>query len=381
MPVSLGAIGTSSIGSTGKTSRGCLVREGPSADALASIASWRPMVSSWLGSEVLADDIPVIGGRATWTVSQAVPSSLSLTVPVESVEAGRRVSWRPHGPGDALGRFGQSLDVSILSEGSLTRLGRFQIQEWSGDEEVQVAAAGMLQRVLDDRFLAPTGPRAGGTLLSELARLLPDGMTVTVDGALVDRVCPRAMEWDEDRLEAVYDIVDAWPARLREDSWGNLRVLPPLPEVPSPVVTFTDGEGGTLISAPTSDSREGAPNIFVARSSADGVEAQAEVAIEDGPMAASGPYGRVPTFFSSPLLLTVEQCWRAARTRMLSSQRQSRIRQVSCAPDPRIELDDPVELVTGAGTADEVREWGYVVGVDLPLTIADGAMQLDVAVM
>ena len=357
------------------------MRDGPSADALASIASWRPLVSSWLGSDVLADDVPVVGGRVTWTVSQAVPSALSLTVPGVSVEGGRSVSWRPSGPGDPLGRFGQVLDVSILSEGVLTRLGRFQVQDWSGGDTISVTGAGMLQRVLDDRFLAPTGPRPGGTLRSELERLLPDEMTVTVDGSLVDRACPRAMEWDEDRLEAVYGIVDAWPARLREDSWGNVVVLPPLPVTPAPVVSFTDGEGGTLISAPTSDSREGAPNVFVARSSADGVEAQAAVAIEDGPMAASGPYGRVPTFFSSPLLLTVEQCWKAARTRMLSSQRQSRIRKVSAAPDPRIELDDPVELVTGAGTREESREWGFVVGVDMPLTVADGPMQLDVAVM
>jgi len=48
---------------------------------------------------------------------------------------------------------------------------------------------------------------------------------------------------------------------------------------------------------------------------------------------------------------------------------------VRLVPDPRIDLDDPVEL-----WRDGARDWGYVVGYDLPLTVADGEMRLDVGV-
>lgn len=357
------------------------MRAGPSPTALASAVSWVPVVSSWLGGEVLADTVPVLKGKVTWTVNQQVQADLSLTVAGTSVENGRTRSWRPDGPRDPLARFGQVLDVSLLVEGVLVRLGRFQITNWddASDGNISVKGAGMLQAVADDRLIQATGPRDDGTLRSEFARLTSAFMSARFDPSLVDRECPKAMEWDEDRLKALYEIADAWPARLREDSWGAITVLPPLPETPVPVVSLTDGEGGTIISAPTSDTREGSYNVFVARSSADGVDAQAVVAVTDGPMAATGDYLPVPKFFSSPLLLTEEQCTAAAITQRDNSVRQSRIRKVELAPDPRLELDDPVELLLEKGKPTETREWGYVVGVELPLTVSDGAMRLDVA--
>lgn len=358
------------------------MRVGPSAARLASSASWHPMVSSWLGSSVLADQVPVLGGRVTWTTSQQVIGGLKLRVPFTTVEDGRTHWWRPSSPSDALARFGQTLDVSIVSESVLTRLGRFQIMEWSDDGgPIDVTGAGRLQRVMDDRLIQATAPREDGTLRSEFTRLLPTDMTVTFHPSLVDRACPKAMEWDESRIDALYEIADAWPARLREDSWGQLQMLPPLPDDPTPVLSFTDGEGGTIITAPVEDSREGAFNIFVARSSADGVEAQAAVEVQSGPMAAGGPYGRVPTFFASPLLETVEQCRAAAETRRAARMRQSRVYKVTAAPDPRVEVDDPVELVLDKDTERERTVWGVVLGVDLPLTVHDGPMHLDVGVL
>ena len=93
----------------------------------------------------------------------------------------------------------------------------------------------------------------------------------------------------------------------------------------------------------------------------------------------TGPYRPVPKFFASPLLLTKAQCLAAATTMRDESVRQSRIRKVTFAPDPRVELDDPVEIITGWGTRRTFREWGFVVGYDLPLTINDGPSRADVA--
>jgi hypothetical protein len=49
---------------------------------------------------------------------------------------------------------------------------------------------------------------------------------------------------------------------------------------------------------------------------------------------------------------------------------------VQLAPDPRIELDDPVAIQRGT---DSVL-WGWVTAWDLPLTPGDGAMRIDVGV-
>lgn len=359
------------------------MRAGPSERVLASASSWGCRVSSWLGSSLLAGDVPVLSGRVSAVGAQVVPERVSFTVPPWTVDAGRTVGWLPRDPRSPLGRFGQTVDVTTMAGGVDTRIGRYLITGWQeqDDGSIQVDGAGVLQFAEDDRLLTATGPRDGGTLRSEFLRMLPGYMTAGFHPSLQDRAVPKTMEWDENRLDNLYKITDSWPARLRTDAWGQLHVLPPLPAYASPVLTIRDGAGGTLISAPTADTREGAYNVFVARSSADGVEAQAVARVQGGPMDPSGPYRPVPKFFASPLLLTEAQCLAAAVTMRDEQVRQTRIRKVTFAPDPRPELDDPVEIITGYGGSAPVRERGYIVGYDLPLTYSDGPSRADVAVL
>ncbi len=415
------------------------MRAGPSETVLATAASWETRMSSWLGSTLLAGDVPVLGGRVSAVGDARVPEKVSFRVPPSTVENGRTIDWLPRDPGAPLARFGQVVDITIAVGGVDVRVNRFLIDGWDEQEDgsIQVEALGMLKLPDDDRLLTATGPRDGGTLRSEFLRMLPGYMTAAFDPALTDRAVPRTMEWDENRLDNLYQIIDAWPARLRTDAWGQVRVLPPLPPLSVPVMTLRDGDGdktrirvvtndtfpsddifpgdgfpepdgfpvddlfpgsrdvfpgtatwaevrrtppGTLLTAPTSDSRAGAFNVFVARSSADGVEAQAVASVQGGPMDPTGPYRPVPKFFSSPLLMNEAQCLAAAITMRDESVRASRIRKVTFAPDPRLELDDPIEIITGYGTSRELTETGYVIGYDLPLTINDGPARADVAV-
>lgn len=356
------------------------MRAGPSSTVLASASSWGCRVASWLGGVVLADDIPATG-RATVNTQQQIPEHLELTVPRFSVENNRRVDWLPTDPRSALARFGQQLDVTIVADGMDIRIGRYLITDWSdGGDTVEITAEGVLQSAADDRLTSPTAPRSDGTLKSEFLRLLPPYMTARFDPALVDRACPRAMEWSEDRLEALYEIADAWPARIRVDPWGQVVVLPPLPTSAVPVLSLTDGEGGTVVGAPISDSREGAYNMVVARSSQDGVNAQAIARVLSGPMKPDGDYRPVPKFYSSPLLDNTAQCLAAAQKLLADAVRPSRVLRVEMAPDPRVQEDDPVEIITGKGTPREQRSWGFVIGNELPLTPMDGAQRLDVAI-
>ena len=197
----------------------------------------------------------------------------------------------------------------------------------------------------------------------------------------MDRACPRSMEWGEDRIGALYEIADAWPARLREDEWGQVVLLPPLSGVPVPVLSLSDGVGGTVVSAPDADSRAGGWNRVVARSSRDGVDVQGLAEVSSGVRSVYGPYGAVTRFFSSPLLSSRLQCEAAAASLLAESSRRSRVLEVSMAPDPRLDLDDAVEVFTDRGTAWESRYWGYVVGYDMPLTVVDGAGRVNVGVV
>ncbi|MDR7189787.1 hypothetical protein J2Y46_002613 [Microbacterium sp. BE35] len=324
---------------------------------------------------LLADNVPILRGSARWSLDRQIPDSVQITVPRFSVEGNRTVDWLPVSDSAPLARFGQMLDVTVVVNDVDTRLGRFLITEWAYDESsITVQGEGLLRIAADDRLPAVLSPRDGGTLQSEFLRLLPAQMSAQFVG-LSNRSCPVSMQWEENRLDDLYLIADSWPARLRMDEWGQVLLKQPLAdEVSSVVVAFTDGEGGTVVSVPRVESRDRAYNHVVARSSADGVDAWAEAVQTAGPMNAA-TYFRVTKFFSSPLLLNQAQCLAAAQTQLSDAVRPSRTVRVTAAPDPRIELDDPVEVMR-----DGFRDRGYVVAVELPLTVDDGPMTVDVGV-
>jgi hypothetical protein len=365
---------------------GATVRPGAPDEVLSGFPGWRCLVSSSRGGRSLADDVPILKGRVVTKVESAgVSERLTITVPRFY---GR--DWLPGAQIDhPLARYGQELQVSVVVESAATdqewttRIGRFLITDWDDDDTgvITVTGASLLRRVADDRLTSPMQPRVGGTFVSEARRLLPPGMSAAFDSALVDRPCPAGMSWSEDRLAALQEIADAWPARLRTDEWGQVRFRAPLAEVPVPVLTFTDGTRGTMISAPRSDTRSGAYNVIVARSSNAGREdVQAVVAQATGPMAASGEYGAVTKFWASPLLESFGQAQAAATTMLRNSTLPAQTLPVRLLSDPRIELDDAVQVVRTTEAGDPVPVWGWVTGVDLPLTVNDGDMRVDVGV-
>lgn len=357
------------------------MRPGPTDEALAGTVGWEPVVSSWLGGRLLAAQVPVSQGRITWSASQDVPESLTMTVPRVDGE----MDWCPGADTEhPLARYGQELDVSIRVTSSvdpsavwLVRVARVLITGWSDDDEqsVTVTGKGVLHRLVRARLTSPMQPV--GSLVSEVRRLLPAGMGLAVDSALVDRACPAGMSWSGTRLAAVREVAAAWPALVRADEWGQVRMRAPLGEVLSrPALRLHDGERGTVVAAPRSDDGDDAYNVVVARSSAAGVEdVQAVARWTSGPLSADGPLGEVVREWSSPLITTAAQAEASARTMLESGVRPASVLPVTCASDPRVELDDPAEVVR-----DGVRTWGRVVGVDLPLTVADGDMRVDVSV-
>lgn len=363
------------------------MREGPSSEVLAGAPGWGTTGGVWRDGTLLAESVPIVSGRLTAARSLRVPEWVEFTVP-DLVDG---VSWVPDSPDHPLARYGQTVSLvttvrsAVSAQSWQTRLGRFKIHSHEHDDVaglVTVTAFGMLTVPDEDAFTAPETPRAGGTFASEFRRLMSPGLPVSIDPGLVDRAVPLSMMYPDDRLGALYELAKAWPARVLVDQWGQVEVLPPLPDVPSPVLVFRDGEGGTVVSAPSSDTRAGQVNVLVATSSAtDSAASEPIRAVESitaGPLAATDDgtgYGRVVAKWSSPLATTAAQLSAAARTILADRARGSVVRTVTCGPDPRVELDDPVAV-----TRDGVTSWGWVVAYELPLTVADGPMRVDVGV-
>jgi hypothetical protein len=350
-------------------------------DTLASVLqrsfTYRVRVQSWLGDTLLSDDVPVSAGREEVDRSLRIPERVTLTVPRRK----NGIDWTPIADDHPLAANGQRLHVELgvdIGGGQTEWLPRgwFVIQDSDTDDDsVTVNAVGLLTLVDEARLVSPFQP--SGTLASTLRGLIEPALTVVVDAALTDRAVPANINYDEDRLQAALDLIDAWPADAYVTEDGYLSVIPADQSL-TPVLTLTDGTGGTVITATGSSTRDGGYNAVVARGTAsDGTQVQGVAYLATGPKTYGGQFNPlpVPFFYSSPLLTTVAQCNAAARTVLARLARtSSQAFTVTMVPDPRVQAGDVVSI-----TADPYT--GLLCSVEalsLPYTAAEGAMTLTV---
>lgn len=327
--------------------------------------TYRCMVESWRGSDLLADDIPVETAREEVDRSIRVPERLTLTVP----RLDRGVSWSPVTTDHPLAANGQRLRVQLgidIGNGRTEwfQRGWFRIYDTDTDgDTVSVAAVGLLSMIDEARLVSPYQP--SGTLLSTLRGLVEPALTVVTTG-LTDRSVPAGINYDEDRLGAVMSLLDAWGA----DAWvtedGYLSVAPMGPSL-TPVLTLTNGTGGTIIEASGSSTVENAFNVVVARGEAsDGAQVQGQAIDFSGPKAFGGPFNPlpVPYFYASPLLTTNDQANIAAATVLSRFKRStSKEFQVEMVPHPGLQAGDTVSITT-----DDYSGLAAVESLTLPYT-------------
>ncbi|WP_409074063.1 DUF5047 domain-containing protein [Micromonospora chalcea] len=306
-------------------------------------------IESWLGDELLSDDVPIDAASEETDRSLRVPERITVTVP----RVHRGESWSPVEDGHPLATNGQRLRVQLgidIGQGRIEwfQRGWFVIQDSQvqGDS-VNVTAVGLLSLVEEARLVSPYQP--SGTLASTLRGLIEPALTVVIDPGLTDRSVPAGINYDEDRLAAVMELLDAWAA----DAWvtedGYLYAAPMGPSL-TPVLHLTNGSGGTIIEASGASTRENAWNVVVARgTAADGGQVQGVAYDVTGPKRFGGLFNPlpVPYFYESPLLTTVAQCNTAAAT-VLSRLKRSTTREflIEMVPNPALQMGDTVSVTT-----------------------------------
>jgi hypothetical protein len=203
---------------------------------------------------------------------------------------------------------------------------------------------------------------------------------VNVDSTLTDRSVPVGMQWDNDRMGALAEVLDAWPADARVTEDGLL-LVEPISDTGSPVLAITDGQGGTVVRWQSSTSRDGAFNAVVAQgedSAGNQIQGVAYDNDSASPFRHDGPFSplTVPYFFDSPLLTTVPQCRDAAAARLLTLRRSaSWMLTAEIVPHPGLVTGDIVS-VTGAGLTSQPC---MIEGLSLPY--APGSMNLTLRVL
>jgi hypothetical protein len=331
-------------------------------------------VQSWLDGELLAEDIPVFSGREDVDRTARVPERVSLGVP--RLYEGE--TWSPLAdPLHPLAAYGQRLRVFLGIELDAGRIewiqrGEFLVQGTQLDgDEVRVEAVGLLALVDEARLVSPYQP--SGTLKSTLRGLVEPAVTVVYDSTLVDRSVPSGVNYDEDRLGAVLELLDAWPARARVTNEGYLLVEA---ETTPDGSDFAVSDGGSVIRTSGQANRDEAYNVVVARGTqSDGTQVQGVAYVETGPLRYPGPFSPMPKprYFASPLLTTVAQCKAAAitvRDRMIRENTTPQV--VETTPLMYAEQGDVV-LATGLD-GDNARHW--LEALSLPYTPSDGSMRM-----
>jgi hypothetical protein len=311
-------------------------------------------VESWLGGVLLADDVPVSDGTEAIDRSLSVPEQVSLTVPRRD----RGTTWDPGAdPNHPLAAYGQQLHISYgvdVGGGDMEWIGRgwVLVTGSSADgDTVSVTCSGLLSLIDEAKLLAPFQPSGG--YADTVRALVEPALTATFDPALVDGTVPTGMQWDDDRLGALGELLTAWGAEPVVTADGLLLVQP-VADDGEPTLSLTDGVGGTVVQWQGETSRDGAFNVVIAQGGdSSGNQIQGVVYDSDGssPYRFGGPFNPlpVPYVYSSPLLTTVAQCRKAAATTLAKLRRAAGRRlTATVVPHPGLVAGDIV-AVTGAG--------------------------------
>jgi hypothetical protein len=340
-------------------------------------------VESWLGDQLLAEDIPVSDGSEEIDRTLSVPERVTLTVP----RTDGTDSWEPTTFDHPLASYGQRLRVSVgigLARDQIEYVQRgwyvISASEVAGDV-VSVEALGLMSLLDEARFITPYQPKSGQTFQTVIRNLCEPAIPVVFDDSLTDRSVPTSLAWDEDRVGAIQELLNSWPADAMMQPEGYLLVTSVA--TGSSVMSLTDGTGGTVLQWTASGTRDGAFNCAVARGqAADGTQLQGVAYDTDvhSPTYYGGVFNPlpVPYFMFSPLLTTKAQCQKAAQTTLTRNKRLvGRSLAATSVPNPLLQVGDAV-TITGAGLTNKLSE---INAMTLPLVPSGGPMNLRLGVV
>jgi uncharacterized protein DUF5047 len=350
---------------------------------------YRARCFTTLDGRLLADNLPIISGQEEYDESLSVPERVTIAVP-RMIDG---VSYEPTSPASALAAYGQRLHVQLgVDVGAYGtewfNRGEFLITESKANgDQVDVTAAGLLEIIDEARFITPYSP--AGTIAGVLRNLVEPALPLLIDTALVDRATPGAsagINYDEDRLAAFWEVLDAWPADARIMPEGYLYVFPESVgtrdwNLFSTNRTDSPFDQATIVRNQGSSSRDGVYNVVVARGqTSDGGQVYAAAFDTSGSASRyGGPFNKfpVPYFYSSPFLTDRPACLAAAQKILRRKQRATFASyDVTCVPVPILTGRDGVWVIDGTEDIDQATTPTVVEALTLPYTANGGEMKL-----
>lgn len=332
-------------------------------------------VEAWNGDTLLGT-VDYSDGNVNVTARNRVRRSLNLVVPEH---------YFPSEPTDMLAPYGTELRAYRgLDYGSSTEL----VPVFRGlvksvdsrkryDGQLTVTADDLMAGVNDRRFETPRAA-PNSTAITGLATLLveasPAGTTVVVDPRIIDADIPAGLLWDRDRGQAIDDLATSLAAEIWFDPVGIPQLRSPATLSDPAVWTLADGTGGTVVSDARSVTRDGVYSVVVVVIERSDGSAPILISVADtdpsSPTYAAGPFGRIPRFYRSPLVVSTEQATNAGLALLGRSVGLTRTRSVECVPNAALEAGDRVDIrVAGVMEQHIVDGFTLPLGPDSPMTL------------
>lgn len=177
-------------------------------------------------------------------------------------------------------------------------IGRIQEATLGEDGTCSVSCADFSADVVEVKFLDPENSQTGLSLANEVTRLISDAVPLATFGPFDTFFVPvQPLTWQFDRAQALDELatsVGAFWYALADGSFVLRKYPWTVPAVP--VVTYVDGEGGSVVASSATRSREDVFNSLTVtgeRLNGDApVYATAQDDNPDSPTFIGGPFGR-----------------------------------------------------------------------------------------
>lgn len=326
------------------------------------------------GGSPVATDIDISGGSVRCTAGRGVRRTLDLTVT-------DRALWDSLEPiGTELLPYRGVRYPSGVTE--LVPLGVFRVDSHG----MSVAPGGGItirsapdrwSQVQKARFETPRASNAGDLAVAEVVDLVAEAVpTAGVTNTATSTATVGALVYDRDRDRIISELLTAAGADAYFDNNGDLVVADQPLLGQAPAWTVDASETGVLLAGERGRDRTRTYNVVVVNVGViDGQEPPAPVVVEDDdPTSAtyvSGPMGRVPYFWTSPLMLDTAGMTDAG-TKILNRVKGNNAQlDLTAAVHPGLEPGDVIQVITSDGTV----EWHLCTEVTVPLTV-DGTQTI-----
>lgn len=221
---------------------------------------------------------------------------------------------------------------------------------------LSVPVSDRAQSVADDRLTAPMQTISGALAVAEIARIVSQTLPLVevVDLTGGNTVVAPSLTVEKDRWQdGVEKLADAAGVEAYFDQLGRF-VIRPTPTLDDPAVWRIDaGEGGVLIKADLKRTRDQVYNgVAVSGESTSGSTPVTALVTDDDPASPTrwgGPFGKKVRYYTSPLIVTVDQAQAVGRTMLERVRGYATTVNITAIPNPALEGGDVIEVDLGDG--------------------------------